>query len=62
MRSIIQLSETLGLQALAEGIETPEQHAFLVANGCRFGQGFLFSRAVPADQIPLLHRRFSQAA
>ena len=49
--SIVQLAQNLGLQPLAEGIETEEQHAFLVAHGCPLGQGFLFSqgRAGRAD-------------
>jgi diguanylate cyclase (GGDEF)-like protein len=49
--SMLQLAHTLGLQAVAEGIETDEQLQFLVDNGCRFGQGFRYSRAVPADEI-----------
>ena len=42
---------------LAEGIETPEELAFLVEHGCPLGQGFLFSRAVPAAEIPALVAR-----
>ena len=38
-------------------VETPEQCEFLKREGCRLGQGFLFSPAVPADEIePLFHR------
>ena len=36
---------------LAEGIETEEQWRFLVEQGCTLGQGFYFSRPVPAEEI-----------
>jgi EAL domain-containing protein (putative c-di-GMP-specific phosphodiesterase class I) len=39
---------------LAEGVETEEQRAFLLENGCRVGQGFLYSPAVPGDEIEIL--------
>jgi diguanylate cyclase (GGDEF)-like protein/PAS domain S-box-containing protein len=55
--SIIQLGLNLGLEPVAEGIETAEQRAFLLERGCRFGQGFYFSPAVPAGEIPELVAR-----
>jgi diguanylate cyclase (GGDEF)-like protein/PAS domain S-box-containing protein len=56
VRSIIQLAHNLGLQPLAEGIETATQAAFLTTHGCSLGQGFLYSPAVPADEfVPLYH-------
>jgi predicted signal transduction protein with EAL and GGDEF domain len=39
------------MDVVAEGIETQEQYALLRQLGCRFGQGFLFSRPVTADTI-----------
>jgi diguanylate cyclase (GGDEF)-like protein/PAS domain S-box-containing protein len=60
--SIVQLAKNLGLQPLAEGIETEEQHAFLVARGCPLGQGFLFSKAVPAGEMEQLYLARRQAA
>ena len=42
---------------LAEGIETKEQLAFLRTLGCRQGQGFLFSPAIPADEIAAALKR-----
>ena len=53
--SIVQLARNLGLEPLAEGIETEEQRRFLLANGCDLGQGFLFSRPVPAAEVPALY-------
>ena len=54
--SIVQLARNLGLEPLAEGIETEEQRSFLLAHGCDLGQGFYFSRPVPAAEIaPLYH-------
>jgi len=42
------------LQVVAEGIETPEQAARLVAKGCGIGQGYLFGRPVPASKVSSL--------
>ncbi|MEX1047023.1 MAG: EAL domain-containing protein [Actinomycetota bacterium] len=55
--AVIQLAHSLGMTSLAEGIETDEQWRFLVEQGCQHGQGFYFSRPVPADEIIALHRR-----
>jgi EAL domain-containing protein (putative c-di-GMP-specific phosphodiesterase class I) len=52
----LQLSQSLGLTALAEGVETEEQRQFLIAAGCSLGQGYHFSRPVPADEIPVYAR------
>ncbi|HET8673042.1 MAG TPA: EAL domain-containing protein [Thermoleophilaceae bacterium] len=52
--AIVQLAHNLGMVAFAEGIETREQHRFLVEAGCRYGQGFLFSRPVPAEEVAAL--------
>ena len=54
--SIVQLARNLGLEPLAEGIETEEQRRFLLAHGCDLGQGFYFSRPVPAGEIDALFR------
>ena len=53
--SIIQLAHTLRLEPVAEGIETEAQRRFLVERGCQFGQGFYFSRPVPAREIETLY-------
>ena len=58
--AIIQLARNLGIQPLAEGIETLAQREFLVANGCLQGQGYHFARPLPADEIPAAFARLSQ--
>ena len=52
--AIIAMGQRLRLTLVAEGVETPEQLAFLRERGCRYVQGFLFSRALPADQLSVL--------
>ncbi|MFP4161717.1 MAG: EAL domain-containing protein [Ectothiorhodospira sp.] len=51
IRAIIGLGDTLGLEVIAEGVETPAQHRYLLDHGCHVGQGFLFSQPLPADEI-----------
>jgi predicted signal transduction protein with EAL and GGDEF domain len=54
-RTIVALGESLGMYTVAEGVETEAQRAELLALGCRLGQGYLFARPMPADQVtPLL--------
>ncbi len=50
--SIIGLARTLGLDVIAEGVETDEQLRTLSELGCDRIQGFLISRPIPGDQIP----------
>lgn len=52
--TIIVMAHKLGLKVIAEGIETPAQLALLKGAGCDFGQGFLFSRPLPAAQFDRL--------
>ncbi|GAB3541558.1 hypothetical protein GCM10027343_12210 [Noviherbaspirillum agri] len=49
VQTIINMSHTLQLQVIAEGVETHEQLAFLTANKCRNFQGYLFGRPMPPD-------------
>jgi len=46
----------LGMDVVAEGIETCEQFTLLRQLGCRFGQGYLFSRPLPAEAMTALLR------
>ena len=50
-QTILALGRCLSLNVLAEGVETAEQHAFLMEHGCHGFQGYLFSRPVPLDQF-----------
>jgi EAL domain-containing protein (putative c-di-GMP-specific phosphodiesterase class I) len=54
VRAILGLAKGFGLTTTAEGIEDFAQLACLKANGCAEGQGYLFSKAVPAAEIPAL--------
>ncbi|HSL10364.1 MAG TPA: EAL domain-containing protein [Actinomycetota bacterium] len=49
--AFIQLGQGLGMTTLAEGIETEAEWRFLAERGCELGQGYFFSRPVPADEI-----------
>ena len=49
--AVITLGETLGLDTVAEGIEMEPQVAALLALGCVAGQGFLFAKAAPLEQL-----------
>ena len=51
VQAIIRLASALGVDVIAEGIETPAQREFLLANGCRVGQGFLFDRPLPPAEV-----------
>lgn len=49
-RAIVTMAESLGMQVIAEGIETEEQLAALTAIQCRMGQGYLIAKPMPAEQ------------
>ncbi len=50
-RAIISLGRSLGLEVLAEGVEQAAQSEWLAREGCQIGQGFLFGKAMPADDV-----------
>ena len=54
VRTIVSLAHNLGMDVIAEGVETAEQLERLTALGCEFGQGFYFSKPVPADEASQL--------
>ena len=50
--AVVGLGHSLGLATVAEGVETEEQAEMLLWLGCELGQGWLYGRPIPADQIP----------
>ena len=50
--TIILLAHKLGMDVIAEGIETKEEQAILESLNCEYGQGYLFAKPLPADKIP----------
>ncbi|MEC8443434.1 MAG: EAL domain-containing protein, partial [Pseudomonadota bacterium] len=52
-KTIIQMAKGLGLEVLAEGVETESQLAFLRENGCETYQGFYCSRPLPVEELSL---------
>jgi diguanylate cyclase (GGDEF)-like protein/PAS domain S-box-containing protein len=52
--AIIVMAHKLGLEVIAEGVETEQQRDLLVAAGCDYGQGYLFARPMPAEQLDAL--------
>ncbi len=56
VKTIIAMAHSLGLQVIAEGLETEAQRNFLHDQGCSLYQGYLFSPALPADKFLALVR------
>jgi len=51
VEALVQLADRLGLEIVAEGVETEASAAELIRVGCHRAQGYLFSRALPPDQL-----------
>ncbi|MGF6095443.1 putative bifunctional diguanylate cyclase/phosphodiesterase [Pseudomonas sp. 18175] len=51
VRAIIQLGKSLGMQVIAEGVETAEQEAYIVSEGCHEGQGYHYSKPLQAREL-----------
>src|SRR5471032_735765 len=51
VRAIIQLGKSLGMQVIAEGVETVEQEAYIISEGCHEGQGYHYSKPLPAREL-----------
>ncbi len=56
VRTIIELARVMGMDVVAEGIETVEQYRLLSEMGCRYGQGYLFARPMSAEAVTELLR------
>ena len=52
VRSTVAMATSLGLDVVAEGVETPAARRALAAAGCQWAQGWLFSAAVPGPRLP----------
>lgn len=50
--AIVAMAHSLGLEVVAEGVETHDQHAHLVELGCELLQGYRFSKPMPIEQLP----------
>jgi diguanylate cyclase (GGDEF)-like protein/PAS domain S-box-containing protein len=59
---IVQIARTLGLEVIAEGIESVVQRDLLISMGCRFGQGYLLAMPMAAQQAETLARIGSHVA
>lgn len=59
--AIIVMAHTLGLKVIAEGIETEQQRDLLAQAGCDFGQGYLYSKPLPAEQFEQCIKDLHQA-
>ncbi|MCD2448801.1 EAL domain-containing protein [Methylicorpusculum oleiharenae] len=55
-RTIVALAQSMGLEVIAEGVETTEQRDFLAIHGCNHFQGFLFGKPVSIEQFESLLR------
>ena len=62
VRAVVGLSDTFGMAVVAEGVETRDQAERLALEGCTQLQGYLFSRPLPAPDIPALIERLSEPA
>ncbi len=55
VRAILVMSQALGLEVVAEGVETVAQRDFLISHGCQYCQGYLLGRPVPIEAWEAAH-------
>ena len=60
VKTIIGMAHNLGLEVIAEGVETEAQRNLLLSYDCRVFQGYLFSRALPLAEFEALLHRISE--
>ena len=58
VRAILGVARSLGKEVVAEGVETEEQRSFLTGEGCEAGQGYLWSKPLPAEEFEKLVRNW----
>jgi EAL domain-containing protein (putative c-di-GMP-specific phosphodiesterase class I) len=56
VRAVLGVAASLGLTTVGEGVETRDQHDLLLALGCELGQGYLYDRALPLDELRSRYR------
>src|SRR3712207_3156917 len=61
VRTVVDMGQRLGMDVVAEGVETPGQLAELAALGCDIVQGFLIGRPVPIERLPEVIDAFDPA-
>ena len=61
VNAVIALGHNMKMQIIAEGVETKDQAQFLQERQCDFGQGYFYSRPIPATEMGLLIEKFRQA-
>jgi diguanylate cyclase (GGDEF)-like protein/PAS domain S-box-containing protein len=62
IQTIIGMANNLGIEVIAEGVETKTQHDFLWGSGCKLYQGYLFGKPVPMDELLAMLRQKQQPA
>ena len=62
VQKTIDIGHELGMQVMAEGVETQEQLTFLRVNGCDSAQGYFFSRPIPAKEMVIWLRTYRDAS
>jgi EAL domain-containing protein (putative c-di-GMP-specific phosphodiesterase class I) len=60
-RAVIALGHALGIEVVAEGVETREQLDFLIEEGCSYAQGYMLGRPMPAEDYAHLTGRSLEA-
>ena len=62
VRTVITMASNLGINVIAEGVETPEQHQFLLDNGCLHYQGYLFSKPLPIKEFEAILKKMKKGS